>query len=153
MLALDADDLVLDRLYRSLRSTSVGNVLPLLQDVSDPSPGIGWRGLERPPLAGRSSPDLVLCLAVVHHLVISRNVPLGAVIDWLRSLEAVVVLEWVPVDDPMVRGLTANKRPHEIHSDYDEARLRSYLADGFVIDREETLPDSGRTLFGLSPAT
>jgi len=151
VLALDADEVVLDRLYRSLATAGTGNVLPLVQDVTDPSPGIGWRGAERPPLTGRSAPDLVLCLAVIHHLVIARNVPLRAVVDWLGDLRARVILEFVPPDDPMVLRLTANKRPHEVHRDYDERSLRHYLAGRFVIDAETQLPGGGRRMFALRP--
>ena len=151
VLALDGDEAVLDELYTSLRASGPDNVLPLVHDVADPSPGIGWRGLERPPLSERSSPDLILCLAVIHHLVIGRNVPLVAVIDWLAAFNARVVLEFVPRNDPMVLGLTANRKPHEIHRDYNEAALRSYLADRFVIESESQLPGSGRRLFALRP--
>ncbi len=151
VLALDADHLVLDELYQSLRNAGVPNVLPLIQDLANPSPGIGWRGSERPPLLDRSSPDLVLCLAVVHHLVIGRNVPLPAVVDWLAGLDAHVVLEFVPPDDPMVRQLTANKRSHEIHRDYTEDALREYLARSFRIEREQAVPAGNRRLFALTP--
>jgi hypothetical protein len=151
VLALDADELVLDELFRSLASEGPENVLPILQDLADPSPGIGWRGLERPPLVDRSTPDLVLALAVVHHLVIGRNIPLASFVDWLADLDARVVLEFVPPDDPMVVALTANKKPHEIHRDYTEASLREYLKDRFVIENEQAVPAGGRRLFSLVP--
>ena len=151
VLSLDADELVLDELFRSLQSDGPGNVLPILQDLADPSPGIGWRGMERPPLEHRSTPDLVLALAVVHHLVIGRNIPLASFVDWLADLSARVVLEFVPPDDPMVVGLTANKKPHEIHRDYTEASLREYLQDRFVIESEQAVPAGGRRLFFLVP--
>ncbi len=151
VLALDADDVVLDDLYGKLAASGVRNVLPLVQDVANPSPGLGWRSAERPAFAERSAPDLVLCLAVIHHLVVARNIPLRAVVDWLADLDARVILEFVPPDDPMVRGLTANKRPHEIHRDYDEASLRRYLAERFVIDAEQPVPSGNRRLFALRP--
>jgi hypothetical protein len=151
VLALDSDYAVLDDLFVSLKTNGPGNVLPLVQDLADPSPGIGWRGAERPPLVERSTPDVVLCLAVVHHLVIGRNVPLKAVIEWFADLGARVVLEWVAPDDPMVLGLTANRKPHEIHRDYTEGYLRTYLGERFTIDREEELPGGTRRLFALTP--
>lgn len=151
VLALDADEVILDELYLSLSATGTDNVLPMVQDLADPSPGIGWRGSERPPLGDRSEPDLVLCLAVIHHLVIGRNIPVRAVVDWLADLGARVILEFVSPDDPMVRALTVNKRPHEIHRDYDETALRSYLAERFVIEREDELPGGTRRLFALRP--
>jgi hypothetical protein len=153
VLALDADDVILDELYRSLSATGPDNVLPLVQDLADPSPGIGWRGLERPPLVDRSSPDLILCLAVIHHLVIGRNIPVRAFVDWLADQGARAILEFVSPDDPMVRALTLNKRPHEIHRDYNGADLRSYLKEHFVIEREDELPGGTRRLFALRPIT
>ncbi|MFV9672033.1 MAG: class I SAM-dependent methyltransferase [Acidimicrobiia bacterium] len=151
VVALDADDVILDEFYQSLSTHGIDNVLPMVQDLADPSPGIGWRGLERPPLVDRSSPDLILCLAVIHHLVIGRNIPLQAVVDWLASLEARVILEFVSPNDPMVRALTVNKKPHEIHRDYNESDLRLYLEERFVIEREHELPGRTRRLFALRP--
>ncbi len=151
VLALDADDVILDELYRSLSATGADNVLPMVQDLADPSPGIGWRGLERPPLVDRSSPDLVLCLAVIHHLVIGRNIPMRAFVDWLADLGARVILEFVSPDDPMVGDLTLNKKPREIHRDYNETDLRRYLDGRFVIEREDELPGGTRRLFALRP--
>lgn len=151
VLALDADGAVLDHLYDLVKSEGPNNILPLVQDLANPSPGLGWRGRERPPLVERSQPDLVLCLAVVHHLVIGRNIPLRSVIEWFGQLEAEMVFEWVSPDDPMVKGLTANKKPHEVHQDYTEDALREYLAEWFTIEREAALPGDTRRLFDLRP--
>jgi ribosomal protein L11 methylase PrmA len=152
VLALDSDYAVLDDVFVALKSNGPGNVLPLVQDLADPSPGIGWRGTERPPLIERSTPEVVLCLAVIHHLVIGRSIPLRSVIEWFADLGARVVLEWVAPDDPMVLGLTANRKPHEIHRDYTEEHLRTYLGEWFTIDREEELPGGTRRLFALTPS-
>ncbi|MEA3510767.1 MAG: class I SAM-dependent methyltransferase, partial [Actinomycetota bacterium] len=151
VLALDADAVILDEFYRSLSPNGPDNVLPIVQDLADPSPGIGWRGLERPPLVDRSSPDVVLCLAVVHHLVIGRNIPLRAVIDWLADLKSRVILEFVSPDDPMVQALTINKMPHEVHRDYNETDLRRYVEHRFVIESEDELAGGTRRLFALRP--
>ena len=118
-------------------------------DLSDPSPGLGWRGRERKRLDERGRPDLVLLLAVVHHLVVSGNLPLTEVIDWLRSLSSEVVFEWVPPTDPMARKLALNKRAGEIHVDYDESTLRRAIDQRFDIATESAL--EGRILFHLVP--
>ena len=104
VLALDADHLVVDRLYDSLKAEDRGSILPLVADVADPSPGLGWRGLERRPLADRGAPDLILCLALAHHVVIGRNVPLADFVAWLAGFGAEVVVEIVDREDPMVDG-------------------------------------------------
>jgi hypothetical protein len=76
-----------------------------------------------------------------------------AFVDWLADLGAEAILEFVSPDDPMVRALTLNKKPHEIHRDYNEADLRSYLEEHFVIEREDELPGGTRRLFALRPIT
>jgi hypothetical protein len=149
VVAADADELVIDRLFQSLGGSEATNVLPIVFDLSDPSPGLGWRGRERKRLDERSRPDLVLLLAVVHHLVVSGNLPLTEVIDWLRSLSSEVIFEWVPPTDPMARQLALNKRAGEIHLDYDETTLRQAINDRFGIASESAL--EGRILFHLIP--
>jgi hypothetical protein len=149
VLAIDGDELVLDRLYRSLAADGAANLQPLLIDLAQPSPALGWRGTERRRLEDRSSPDLVLFFAVVHHLVLGASIPLGEVVGWLRSLDAEVVFEWVPPADPMATRLGANKRAHEIHPDYTDGGLAAALAGRFSI--EDEAPVEGRRLLLLRP--
>ncbi|MGH8957983.1 MAG: methyltransferase, partial [Acidimicrobiia bacterium] len=149
VVAADADELVIDRLFQSLQGSETKNVLPIVFDLSDPSPGLGWRGRERRRLEERGAPDLVLLLAVIHHLVVSGNLPLTEVIDWLRSFRSEIVFEWVPFTDPMARQLAINKRAGEIHLDYDEPTLRRTIDERFDISSELEL--EGRTLFHLLP--
>jgi hypothetical protein len=149
VVAIDGDALVIERLFRSLSERGPGNIVPLTVDLSNPSPGLGWLGLERRRLEDRGRPDLTLLLAVVHHLVIGSNLPLIKVIDWLHSLGGEVVFEWVPPEDPMARQLAVNKRPWEIHPDYNEQACREMLSARFEIRRQEAL--EGRILFHLAP--
>ncbi len=151
MVAIDGDEETVDRVFQSLTTDGPDNVLPLVMNLADPSPGLGWRGTERRKLEDRGLPDLVLMLAVVHHLVIGANLPLAAVIDWIASFDAEVVFEWVPLEDPMSQKLTANKRRTEVHSDYDETSLRRYLNGRFEIREELAL--EGRRLFHLVPVS
>src|SRR5439155_12701696 len=108
--ALDADAAVVEGFYRTLRSQGSTTILPLVADLADPPPGLGWRGRERRSLADRGRPDLALCLPPVHHLALGANVPLRELVDWLRSLGAVLVVEFVTRDDPMAQRLLAAKK-------------------------------------------
>ena len=74
VVALDGDAAVVDRLYRSLAADGEERILPLAVDVTDPSPALGWHGLERQTLDARGKPELTLCLAVLHHVAIGANV-------------------------------------------------------------------------------
>ncbi len=149
VVAMDGDQLVIDHLFRHLASGGPSNVLPLVVDLSNPSPGLGWRGWERKRLEDRGRPDLTLLLAVVHHLVIGANLPLAEVVEWLASMGGEVVFEWVPPSDPMAQKLATNKKPWEIHADYTETACRALIGERFQVLGEEQL--EGRILFHLAP--
>ena len=110
VLAVDADQGPVELLYRDLRSEGNRCILPLTMNLADPSPGLGWRGRERGPLAARGAPDLVLALALIHHVAISANVPVREFVDWLASLGCSLVIEFPTREDPMVVKLLAGKR-------------------------------------------
>ncbi|MDQ3572171.1 MAG: methyltransferase [Actinomycetota bacterium] len=151
VVAFDYDQATIDNLYRQLASEGNERILPLVANVADPSPGLGWRGAERRPLEARGQPDLVLALALVHHLAIGANVPLAEVVAWLRSLDAAVVVEFPPRDDEMVRSLLSGKGPGA-SPDYELATFERLLSESFTVERREQLDPGGRVLFLVSPA-
>lgn len=150
VVAVDGDEAVIDRLYRQLRAEGNEKVLPLVMDLVDPSGGLGWRNRERAPFASRVQPDVVLALALVHHLAIGANVPLPQVVDWLAEFGCRVVVELPHPDDPMVTRLLANK-PAGLFDDYRQDAFEKLLAEQFTIARAETLPGGTRTLYVLDP--
>ena len=150
VVALDGDGAVADRLYRSLADDRVDRILPLVIDVTDPSPALGWHGLERRPLEARGRPDLTLCLAVLHHVAIGGNVPVPEFLSWLRELGTAVVIEFATRDDPRVARLLARKRPGA-HPDYDREPFERTLAERFVVERSETLSSGTRALYYARP--
>jgi hypothetical protein len=117
--------------------------------VTDPSPDLGWRGLERASLERRGKPDLALCLAVVHHVCITGNVPVRELLDWLASLEATVVIEFPDREDPMVRRLLSGKR-EGANPDYEAAAFARALEERFDVERTEAV-SATRTLFEARP--
>jgi hypothetical protein len=150
VVALDADQGPLELLYRELREDGDERILPLTVDLADPSPGLGWRGLERGALATRGRPDLVLALALVHHLTIAANVPVREVVDWLAGLGSALVVEFPTREDPMVKTLLAPKR-EGLHPDYELGHFERCLAEAFTIERSERLGSGTRVLFLARP--
>ena len=150
VLAVDSDHATVEALYRSLRESGDGRILPMVADLADPSPGLGWRNAERRPLADRGRPDLVLCLALVHHLSIAANVPLAEVVAWLADLGAPAVVEFPTREDPMVKVLLAAKREGS-HPDYDRERFEALLAERFEIRRSEQLGSGTRHMYEVEP--
>jgi hypothetical protein len=149
-IALDADQGVVDRLYRALKAEGTENILPLVGDVADPSPGLGWRGCERVPLGHRGRPDLVLALALVHHLVIGRTIPIRELVDWLAENGGELVVEFPHADDVQVRRLLARKREGS-HPDYTRPAFEQALRARLAILGSAELPSGTRTLYHAAP--
>ncbi len=144
--AVDSDHLVVDRLYRHLRDTGETRILPLVMNLADPSTGLGWRGMERRAFTDRVRPDLVLCLAVVHHLALTNTVPLELIVDLLADFGAPLVVEFPHRDDPMAARLLARKRDG-LFDHYDRPQWEEALATRFeVVDRAPS-PSGRRTLY------
>jgi hypothetical protein len=150
VVAFDADHGPVELLYRDLRGERDERILALTMNVADPSPGLGWRGLERRSLADRGKPDLVLALALVHHLCIGANVPVTEVVDWFASLEAALVIEFPTRGDPMVRKLLAPKR-EGLHPDYEIDFFERRLGEAFDVERSERLQSGTRVLYYARP--
>lgn len=146
MVAMDGDWKAVENLYQREKAGKASrSILPLVVNLADPSPSQGWLGLERKDLAARGRPDLTLCLALVHHIVISANIPLADFIRWLASLGTSLIIEFVGRDDEMVQTLLANKEDQ--YDDYHPEVFRDLLAAHFDIRDEEDLKDGKRRIY------
>ena len=151
-MACDADEGVIEALYAALRAEGDASILPLVLDLTDPSPGLGWRASERKGLTERGRPDLVLALALTHHVSITGNVPVREFVSWLGELGASLVIEFVDRDDPMASRLLSRKRPHA-HADYNREFFERCLNESFEVESADTLPAGRRTLYFAHPRT
>ena len=149
VVAVDADHLAIEHLYRELKDEQSLKILPLVGNLTDPSPGLGWRHRERQTLEKRSRPDLILALALVHHLSIGRNVPLLDLVEWFASFEADLVIEFVAPEDAMVEQLLRNR--DELDFGYTQGRFEACVANHFVIAETEVLQSGTRTIYYLRP--
>lgn len=150
VVAVDSDALVVDTLYRALRAEGDRRILPLYTDLTDPSPGLGWRSRERGTLLDRLDADLVLALAVVHHLAITGTVPIPEIVEMLRDFDAEVVVEFPDRGDPMVERLLGRKRTG-LFDGYTLDAFRAAVEARFEIVGHESLPSGTRHLFHLRP--
>lgn len=143
VVSTDIDHVAVERIF--LNPDTPDNILPLVQNVADPSPNWGWRNQERSDLQTRSKPELVLCLALIHHVVITANIPLAEFIDWLAGLTNKLVIEYVSRKDDKVQTLLRNKE--DKYQDYSRESLESNLARHFVISSQKDVNDGDRTLY------
>ena len=123
------------------------HLLPVVMDCADPSACAGWNQGERKGLHGRANADAILALAVVHHLAVGRNIPLEEVVKWLMSLAPRGIVEFVPIEDPMVQQMLTLR--DVVFSDYHETAFREYVGRGGRIIDEHRFSENGRLLISF----
>lgn len=131
VVAMDSDHGAVEKLYMEIRKKGIKNILPLLLDISDPSPACGWLNGETKTVAERGKPDLVLALALIHHLCIARNVTLDSFVNWITGLAPEGVVEFVAKDDPMVQHLLSTRE--DIFQRYSKENFESLLSKSVVV--------------------
>ncbi len=146
-LAFDLDPACVERSWREVRERGEANLLPLWLDLANPSPALGWALRERLSLLERRGADLVMALALVHHLAIGGNVPLPRVARLLAQLAPHALLEFVPKSDPKVRLLLATRE--DVFPDYTREGLEAALASCFETLEATPIRASERTLYLL----
>ncbi|MEX2245406.1 MAG: class I SAM-dependent methyltransferase [Dehalococcoidia bacterium] len=144
VVAVDSDEASVDALFLRARA-SHPNILPLVMDLTNPSPDQGWAQAERRGFAQRAEADLALCLALIHHVAISGNVPFGRFVDWLASVARTAIVEFVPKSDPMVERLLFTRK--DVYAGYTQKHFEAALAGRFTIVERSALPAGGRVLY------
>jgi hypothetical protein len=148
VLAFDVDAAAVERNYRQVRAQNETGILPLLLDLTNPSPALGWAHRERMSLEERGPADAVMALALVHHLAIGNNVPLDRVASYLARLGRTLVIEFVAKADSQVQRLLRN-RP-DIFPDYTQDGFESAFRGHFTIDECTRVGDAERWLYRMT---
>lgn len=145
--AWDIDPAAVEAHYRALCHKKDGRVLPLVLDLSNPSPGLGWNLEERSSFADRGPAHCLLVLALLHHLAIGNNVPLPQILRLFADIAEYAVVEFVPKTDSQVKRLLRSRK--DIFDDYTQSGFEAALEPLFVTLRKEGIQDTHRTLYLL----
>jgi hypothetical protein len=143
--SFDLDPAAVEANYAQVVREGEINVLPLVLDLANPSPGIGWENRERQALSERGPTDLILALALVHHLAIGNNVPLERLADFLGGLCTWLIVEFVPKSDPKVQGLLALRE--DVFPGYTQEAFERSFGERFDIQAGEQIKDSDRIMY------
>jgi hypothetical protein len=143
--SFDVDPVAVERNYQQCRAEGDRALLPLWLDLTNPSPALGWANRERDSLAARGPADLVMALALVHHLAISNNLPLGRLAEDLVRLGDWLVVEFVPKEDTQVQRLLATRA--DIFDRYALEPFEAEFARHFEILERAPISGSRRTLY------
>jgi hypothetical protein len=144
--SFDIDPAAVEQNYRTVKTKKEQNILPLVLDLTNPSPSIGWNNSERDAFGARGPVDMVLALAVIHHLAISNNVPLPQLADFFAThCRRWLVIEFVPKSDSQVQKLLTSRE--DIFTSYTRQGFEDAFSSCFTIHRAESVRDSERTLY------
>lgn len=144
-ISFDVDPACVEVNYREVVKNGEKNLLPLLLDLTNPSPGIGWDCDERMTLSERGPVDLIMALALIHHLAISNNVPLVRISEFLASLCKWLIIEFVPKSDPKVIKLLATRE--DVFPDYTQQGFEESFKGQFDIQSSCKIASSERVLY------
>lgn len=145
VVAIDSDPDVVEKNYQLCQAAKVTNVLPLLIDLTNPSPALGWENRERFSLIERGPADLVLVLALIHHLAIGHNLPFGYISSFLKKIARKVVIEFVPKEDPQVQKMLTLRE--DIFGGYTQKEFEREFEKYFRITDQKRIPGSSRILY------
>jgi hypothetical protein len=145
VIAFDADPAAVERNYRRTRAAGDMGLLPLVMDVTNPSPAQGWAHAERMSLEERGPADTVMALALVHHLAISNNLPLSRIARCFARLGRTLIIEFVPKSDVQVRRLLLNRE--DIFPEYTQEGFERAFSETFRICEAHPVADSDRRLY------
>ncbi|HLK17002.1 MAG TPA: hypothetical protein VKT78_19510 [Fimbriimonadaceae bacterium] len=144
-IAMDSDLAAVEKAYLDVRGSHESNVLPLIVDLTNPSPMLGWANAERDSLLDRGPAGLALSLALIHHLAIGNNVPLPLIAEFFARVGEYVICEFVPKGDSQVARLLRSRE--DIFDGYHEAGFEAAMSANFELLRSEAIPGTVRRLY------
>ena len=144
-IAFDIDPAAVEQNYLLAKQHNDTNLLPLLLDLTNPSPSLGWNNQERYSIQERGQADMVLALALIHHLAIANNIPLPDLGYFFSQLSPWLIIEFVPIDDPQVERLLSSREnifPNYTFEGFEEAFIKF-----FVIQKAVNIQESNRRIY------
>ena len=150
VVAIDYDPVVAGQVWR--RASAGGlDILPLVVNLARPTPATGWRNEEGASFLDRARGqfDLVLMLAVLHHMLVTERVPLEDILDVAAELtRRWLVIEYVDPSDPMFRRITRGR--DALHAELTPERFEAACARRFEIVRAGSQGGPTRRMYLLA---
>ncbi len=144
-LCFDSDYGAVEKNYRQVKANGETLILPLVLDLANPSPALGWENRERESFLSRGPADAVLALALIHHLAIGNNLPLPRVAEFLAHCGARLIIEFIPKEDTQVQKLLSSRK--DIFGDYTRENFEAAFRKLFIVEESVPIPESKRTLY------
>lgn len=144
-ISFDSDPGCVEKNYIECVKKGKTNILPLLIDLTNPSPDIGWQNQERLSFMERGPADAIFALALIHHLAISNNLPFDRIAEFFSKICNSLIIEFVPKSDSQVQRLLSTRE--DIFFDYTQDMFEREFKKYFVIEDSAAIKDSKRILY------
>jgi hypothetical protein len=144
-IAFDIDPGAVEINYQEVKKNKEENLLPLVMDLTNPSSAIGWANQERQGIIERGPADVILGLALIHHLAISNNLPLEMVAEFFSRTGKWCIVEFIPKDDSQVQRLLSSRE--DIFIDYTQSGFEKAFQEYFNIRDVVPVRDSKRVVY------
>jgi len=144
-IACDIDPLAVEKAYLEAKKSKNKLLLPLIIDLTNPSPGLGWENTERKSFSQRIKVDCISALALIHHLAISNNLPFALISQYFASLGKYLIIEFVPKEDSKAQKLLQNRE--DIFEEYSKEDFEKAFGKHFQILEQKKIKESKRVLY------
>jgi SAM-dependent methyltransferase len=148
VIGLESDDICVDIMERQIKKHKLTHVNVLMQELAETSPNLGVIEKEVPSIFTRAKSEMVMALAVEHHLHITNLISLSQIAEMFSLFSSkFLITEFIPANDSKVQLLIKNR--NKDLSGYTINTYKTALEKYFKIIEETKLADSGRTLILL----
>lgn len=145
IVAADADSVCVNHLYHSIIAKKNIHIQPLILDLSNPSPAVGFANNERASFSSRAKFDLIFSLALVHHLAIGKNISFKLISDFFVTIAPNLVIEFIPKEDEKVKLMLLHKK--DIYFNYSETEFEKAFSKHYLVVSKREVGSSGRILY------
>lgn len=143
----DIDPGAVEKNYLQVKKNKENNLLPLISDLTNLSPNIGWGLEERKSLIDRKNADLVMALALIHHLSISKNIHFSMIAKFFSKLGKYLIIEFVPKNDSQVKKLLSTRK--DIFPWYTESNFENEFKKYYKIIKKTKINNSSSRIMYL----
>jgi len=145
VVSFDHDYGALEKNYHMVVERKETHILPLFCDLTNPTPGLGWANDERLSILQRGNADVVLALALVHHVAITANMPFSYIASCFSQMGKYLVIEFVDAEDSQVKKLPTNRE--DIFKRYTQSNFEKSFEKFYTIKKATPIKDSKRILY------
>ncbi len=146
VIAIESDDICVDIIEKEILHNNIKYIDVLTTDLADATPDFGVLNKEFASIYNRAGAQMVMALAIIHHLHISDQLSFNQIAEIFSKLSRDnLIVEFIPIDDSKVQLLTKEKTKNFI--DYTEANFIRALSKYFHNIDSYRIEDSGRKLF------